>query len=233
VEVYGTYDEIFEKIPENSVIIIDDLELWWEKNPTGYEVLKMILEIIRNYSSKCFFIANLNSYTYEFVNKIINLENSFLNIIECDPVDAETIKNIVLFRHNSANLKLLNSKGEKIGPIGEARFFSNIFNLSQGNINAALNLWLSSITEINQDTLKIHNVKQVESTVLLNLPPDWYIILVQLFLHKKLNSKSLSRVLMKSARETNVLVDALLRTRLVIVEKSNNFIINPQLYIYS
>ncbi len=232
VDVYGTYDEIFEKIPKKSVIIIDDLELWWEKNLNGYEVVKIILELIRNYSSKCFFIANLNTYTYEFIKKIIKIENSFLNIIECDYFDAKTIKNIVLFRHNSGNLNLLNSKGEKIRPIGEARFFSNIFNLSQGNINTALHLWLSSITEIKNDTIKIRNIKHVDSTVLLNLPADWYIVLVQLFLHKRLNRKSLSGVLMKSDIETDVLTDALLRTGLIIEEKVNTFIINPQLYIY-
>lgn len=37
---------------------------------------------------------------------------------------------------------------------------------------------------------------------------------------------------MKSDIETDVLTDALLRTGLIIEEKVNTFIINPQLYIY-
>lgn len=232
VEIYGSYDEIFKKIPQNSVIIIDDLELWWEKNTNGYEVIKTIIELIRNYSNKCFFIANLNTYTFEFIKKIIKIEDSFLNIIECGALDAETIKNIVLFRHNSGNIKLSNIKGEKIGAIAEARFFSNIFNLSLGNINSALYLWLSSIVDVKNDTLKIQNLKQVNSTVLLDLPADWYIVLVQLFLHKRLSRENLSRVLMKSDIETNILVDALLRTGLVLEEKLYTLSINPQLYIY-
>ncbi|MEA3318177.1 MAG: hypothetical protein U9R54_09490, partial [Bacteroidota bacterium] len=146
--------------------------------------------------------------------------------------DAETIKDIIMFRHKTGNLELVNTKGENIGAIGKARLFSNIFNFSSGNINSALFLWLNSIDEINNDKIKVKNLKQIDTSVLLNLQNDWYIVLVQLILHKRLNKQSLENLLLKSEIEISELIDSLLRTGLVIEEKQNAFIINPQLYVY-
>ncbi len=60
----GSIEEIFNAIPQNSAVIINDLELWWERSDKGFEVINVIANLIRDYSNKILFVVNCNIHTF-------------------------------------------------------------------------------------------------------------------------------------------------------------------------
>ncbi|MCD4744681.1 MAG: hypothetical protein K8R58_00100, partial [Bacteroidales bacterium] len=91
LEIKGSYKNIFNNIKQNSIIIIDDLELWWEKSQNGFDVIEDIIGLISEYSNKCLFIVNTNIHSYKLINKIRKIEDCFLNNIELEAFNAEQL----------------------------------------------------------------------------------------------------------------------------------------------
>jgi amino acid transporter len=149
LDVSGGYKDMFSQIPENSTVIFDDIELWWEKSMDGFKVLDEIISIIEEFSNKCLFIANCNTHSFNFINKIKHIESSFLSIIECEPLNAEQMKEAIMIRHRSSDMNF------KIGRISEnnmlafhqARLFNKHFTYSKGNIGIALQNWIACVNE--------------------------------------------------------------------------------------
>ncbi len=50
----GSLIEIMESLPQGSVFIIHDLELWWERSVSGWGVVNLLITLINDYSKKIF-----------------------------------------------------------------------------------------------------------------------------------------------------------------------------------
>ncbi|MCB9247060.1 MAG: ATP-binding protein [Ignavibacteriales bacterium] len=88
----GNSEAILNSTPNNTAIIINDLELWWERSNNGFAVVEKIVSLIENYSNKIFFIVNCNKHSLQFINRIYPIENIFISAIQTQPFDAEEKK---------------------------------------------------------------------------------------------------------------------------------------------
>ncbi|MCB0296411.1 MAG: hypothetical protein KDG51_14515, partial [Calditrichaeota bacterium] len=61
LQTRGDYPRIFENLPARCAIIIDDLELWWERSRDGFAVVAQLLALIEQYGAQCCFLVNLNA----------------------------------------------------------------------------------------------------------------------------------------------------------------------------
>ncbi len=95
-----------QNLPRESVILINDLELWWERTTEGMVVIKEIAEIIHQNSDEVLFIINANSYSFKHINKLVPLNELFISVIECKPFDARQLKQLISERHKSSGLLL-------------------------------------------------------------------------------------------------------------------------------
>ncbi|MFC2088393.1 hypothetical protein ACFLSX_02245 [Calditrichota bacterium] len=197
IQKSGYYDSIFNSIPKNSVIIFHDLELWWERSHNGFTVIDEIIELIGKYSDKCLFIVNTDMNSFKFINRLKNIENSFISAIKCQPFDSEEIQNAILLRHRSSGLKFEfdGHPEDSISNLRLARLFNKYFDISEGNIGQAIHYWISNITKVKSQLLYIQNPVSVSDKVLNKINKDWLLIMQQFMLHKHLSSERLSRIM--------------------------------------
>lgn len=231
-EVEGSYYRIFNTLPENSVLIIDDLSLWWEKSEDGFAVVGQIMELINKYSRKCLFVVNSNKYSYELINRIANIEAYFINIIDLEPFNSEDLQRIVLTRHQSSGLKLklAGSMRENLRPWDIARLFARYFSYSRGNAGVVLSSWLANIVDIEKNMITITPPKVPDMSALDHLKPDWYLLIVQLILHKRANLRKLSRICLASIQEMKGKIEILKRSRIIVEDQPGIYEINRVLY---
>ena len=224
----GNIDEIFERLPDNSVMVFHDLELWWEMSAKGYEVIQLIMKLIKNYSSKCLFIVNMNQYAYKKLNKIYSIEDNFIGVLFCMPFDSEELKDLIMKRHFSGGLKFVLGKKreEQISEIRMADLFNKYFNYSEGNPGLTLYTWIAQIKKFTLDRLFIVPPNALNMHIFENLDDDWQVILIQLIYHKRMDINKLMNVLQIDESEIKKNINSLMMAGLV-KEKSNGlFVIN-------
>lgn len=223
LEVSGSYYKMFNSLPGNSVIIIDDLALWWEQTETGFVVVSQLIELINKYSRQSLFVINLNRFSYELMRRMYPIDNYFISIIELSPFSAAELQKIIMKRHNSTTLNLRMYSGESLRSWDYARIFAKLASISGGNVGIALHAWLSNIADVKEDTIYIRIPQSPDASVLDNLNPRWYLILIQLMLHKRANLQKLARICRLNTHEIKETIDILNRSG-IISEK------NPGVY---
>ena len=232
VELSGTYDYIFENLAENSIIIFENVELWWEKSENGFDVLNIILELIEKYSHKCLFIVTVNSHSLRLMNKIKKFESYFINIIECTPFNAEQIKEIIYFRHKSSGLKFrVNKRHEDLFlSWNYAKLFNKYFHYSKGNIGVALQSWIANITDFDGKILQMKYPKLPDLSVLDYLETEWFNLLIQFVLHRRLSTERLLRITLLENDELIKKINVLKRSGLIVENTIDVFETNPFLH---
>ncbi|MGM0612088.1 MAG: amino acid permease [Bacteroidota bacterium] len=228
----GEYDDIFSNLPANSVILFEDIDLWWENTREGMRIIELIMDIIRKYSDQYLFIITLNKQTFSLINKIDNIEHSFLSLIHCEPMNAKDLDKAIMLRHASGNLKLKLGKQpeNKLKAQSRARLFSRYFSYSRGNIGIALQTWINNIREFNNGIIQISEPEVPDLEKLKHLESQWYITITQIILHRRVTVKKLSRIMRYSTQEAEYQIKALKLSGIILENGKEVYEINPVIY---
>ena len=181
----------------NSVIIFNDIELWWERTENGFAVLEEIESLISLYNKQIFFIINSTTHSYSFIKKLYNLDYLFSNTVYCNAFDAEELKDIILSRHKASglNFTLKGVDEDNLSDLKLAKLFNYYFDFSEGNVGSALTGWLANIKSINENELEIDYPKILSCNQLSRLPEDWIFCLIQFVLHRRMDLKKAKRIM--------------------------------------
>ncbi len=229
VDLDGDYEDIFDELALNSVFVINDIELWWERSPQGMAVLEQILHLIDEYGDQCLFILNVNIHTYRFINQIRKLDSFFLGLIECRAVGTQELKNIMLYRHRSSPITF-DYKGTSENEMTDwqyARLINKYYEHSQGLVGVALQSWISNIDRIEDEVVYIRDPKPINKEVLRQIPDDWKLLLIMLLMHRQMRLERLSRVLGEEEEELLKTLRALKRSSLVREDSFGLYRVNP------
>jgi amino acid transporter len=193
----NTTQLIYQSIPQDSVFIIHDLELWWERSIEGFGVLQMIIDLIDKYSSQCLFIINSTNNAYQFIDQVHSIENLFIGTIDCLAFDSEEIEEAILLRHRSSGLKfeLDEQMEDTISNLRRAKLFNKYFDISNGNIGQAMICWISNIVKVKPQIVQIRQAENYPIHALDELDQNWLLILQQFSLHKQLTPARLEMIL--------------------------------------
>ncbi|MBU2644005.1 amino acid permease [bacterium] len=195
-EQRGGVDQILDRLPARSVLILDDISRWWERSRDGFSLIDRFMDWIKRYGDKCFFIVNLDSHSFKFMNQIKSTQHHFLDIISCSYFEIESLKKMVMMRHRSAGLKF-SYRGKREDELNEwqmARLFTGIYQNCSGNLTAALHQWIMGITEVSRDGLQIDLPGDAHVEALNLLTADQWMFCVQFLLHGGLNRERLARI---------------------------------------
>ena len=228
----GNLETIFSSLPNGTVLILHDLELWWERSQQGFTVINKIVELIEKYSDRCFFIINSSSQAFQFINRLQSIENIFIGAIHCQPFDAEDIQDAILIRHKSSGFKFeLDKQNEdEISNLRLANLFNSYFDISEGNIGLAILNWIANIQKVKQNQIIITKPEDVKDYFLNNLNTEWFLFLQQFVLHKQLNLARIVRILGMEENKASQSIEYLKRSGLIVEFKPNNFHINPYVH---
>ena len=227
----GTVGELFEKLPYQSVVVLNDLELWWESSENGLAVIEEILKQVKSYGSKCFFVMNMNRFSYQKLRELIHIDDFFISTIVCQPFDSEKLKNLIMIRHRSGGLKVNfgRTPEERISEIRLAGIFNRYFNYSGGNPGLALFVWLASVVKYSGERLVMKLPQNPNLSVFEGLNVTWKVILTQLLLHKRMDLTKLERVLQIEPVEIENNINAMQMAGLITEKITGVFVINPVL----
>lgn len=224
----GTFDEVIEAMPNKSVLVLNDLELWWQRGENGFAVLDILFSLIDKYSHKLLFIINVNSFAYQLINSIEPIENSFLGIITCEELNAREIETAIIKRHRSTGIhfKIDGVHEQNFSEIKQASLFSALFTYTKGNIGVALQAWLALINNVQEEEIELRNVTRPELTILTTLDSRWIALITNLILHKQLTVSRISTLFNWEEKRTMRLVEAMLRSGIIQKGAGNALVLN-------
>ena len=218
----GDVHEVFNALAHGAVLVIHDLELWWERaEDDGLRTIRLIKDLVDTYSHKCLIVVNMNPFAYEVFKKAEALDTYSLSTIRCQHFNAYDLRQLILFRHKSSGIlfKLRDRLEANVNEVRLARLFNQIFEYSHGNPGMAMNAWLKGITAFKDKTITIKPPNVVDLSVLHNLSTEWNMIAIQLLMHKRATVEKLCRVL--TEKPENILPALRAMVRMGVVKKNS------------
>lgn len=217
--------------PQKRIIIINDLELWWTRHESGFEVIRKILTLIELHSKKVLFIINCRTISYQLINRLINIDAYVMGHISCEPFDAKELKELITIRHQTGGLRfVLNNKSEEsLSEWSYAKLFNRYFNLSAGNPGYSLQSWLANISKVVGKTIYIKPPSIPNLSHLDGISDDLWMVILQIALLRRCTPNRLSVVLRQSEDETRLMLVEMIRSGLVEERFTNIFALNSML----
>ncbi len=221
-------DDTLDTFAEKSVIIINDLELWWERKEGGTAVVERIIELMKRYGDKVLFIINVNKYALKIINRLTSLNTWLIDIVLCQPFSARDLKEVIMLRHNAGGLKFVYRKrGEQDMTNWEfANLFNRIFNISSGNPGYAISLWIDSINSVSDGVIDISKPVGFSNSLVENLSDDQTLCLLQFILHRRFSVDHLAATLRRDISSVSVVVQSLLNRDLITEKYPGVFSLN-------
>lgn len=195
LEIEG--DDIMSNLPNDSTIIFEDVELWWQKSADGFEVLDYIFQIILEHSHRIRIIVIGNSYSFDFISKLRKLTDYFTHDILLRPFDAFSLQQLILKRHamGGLNFVLDNKDKASLHSWDLARLFNKFFRISKGLPGTAISYWLNNISEITDKELKMVFPRTPELRICEELSKESLWVLQVIVLHNNVTVSKLSQVM--------------------------------------
>ncbi len=233
------YENIFKNADLGSIIIFDDMEMWWERTENGFEVINEIIRLTNKYSHKFLFIITLGTFSFKIISKIKPLNGCFISTIILKKFDTGEIKEIVMLRHNSTGVKFAIPKDrhkklimqDKMRSLDYASTFNNLTKISKGNVGVALNAWIASIKRFDKNLLEIEIPSKIDISALEELETKTYIYLYQLIIHKQLSAERFANINMEEVENAKRRLNFLRNMGLIIEVEANVYAINKNMYI--
>jgi hypothetical protein len=224
--------ESLSSLPHGSVVVLDDFELWWRKSDKGFDKVNQWLDVFEKYSSDILFIVECNSFFLDLILKVSKIQDVLIQIVETPYFSGKQVEKVIAYKNKLAN-QIVNYKGVDIS---SKSFISNFFlynqlsNLSGKNIGWLNLIWMSSLVIDDEGVLTFDPDFDLELPLIESAEEK--IILLMIFLHKKLSKYDLENVLSHiNAEKINTNIGSLDSKKLILIE-SSLIIINPVVLPY-
>ncbi len=233
--ITGDNAKILDKIPAKSIIVIENLELWWQKTPSGTVIINHLIELIKQYGSRHMFVLSMDIDSYQIIYQTSTISSVTAEVIYMQAFTAKQLQDAILYRHHSSGLKFVikdtGKHQDELKAKELAHIFYQYFKLSTGNIGLALNYWMANIVDFDGNYLKITIPKPVDDEPLNSLNADCLLILSQFLYHKYLTISNLSDILQIKQISFVDDFEYLIRTGILQKKAAGLYRINPAVYI--
>ena len=171
----------------------------------------------------------MNIFAYELVNSILDLQDHMIGVIQCQPFDSESLKTLIMKRHESSGLSFIleNRTEESMSQLRMAKLFSKYFDFTKGNPGVTLNVWLSSIIKYKNEELFIRFPQVPDTEMLTTIDNEALMMLQQIALHKRMDISKLERVFGSNDHEIDDTLRPLRLNGLISEKAEGIYVINP------
>lgn len=226
-------EEIIKRLPNNTVVVIEDLELWWTRTENGIKALAYLNRLIKKYNNKVLFLLSCNSHCYQFVRQLIEIDANLLETITLQPLKIQDIKRAVFSLHRSGGLRFeWKGKHEKeLSNRKENQLIKRIASVSKGNIGTTFYTWLGNIEKVENNIISFSKIETQELPSVLSSELDS--VLLQILLHRELSLSRLMLIYKNESREDLLYsVESLFRMGLIVEFGVKNYKLNPYVYVF-
>jgi DNA polymerase III delta prime subunit len=233
LEAESTKD-VFANIEKGSLIVIEDVELWWSRANDGFTVIDEIHSLIHKYANRFLFVVSINSFAFSFIEKLRPLSDIYTHSAFLTSVDARMLEKMIWKRHLLGGMKLsLGNKNQaNFHSWDFSRLFSKYFRQSKGNVSTAMDAWVNNIIEIKDKELVIRNPIIVDVSV-FDMLTELDLLVLQLFvLHKHLSYSKLTKLTEIDSEIIVRKINELKRVNIISEIKENIYTINSLVLPY-
>ncbi len=178
-------------LSRGTVILIEDLELWWLRREGGTAAIERMENLIEQFGSRFLFVCTSGRSSVDFFARLDLLESSVVSRIRTRPLIAAEVLEAVMRRHRAAGLDLRFADGESPSDLELARYFSNIRQITAGAAGPALSAWLAHIASVDGESIVLAPVSEPDFDAFSALPGDWVNVLSTLAVHRRLSDEAL------------------------------------------
>ncbi len=191
----GSIDQLLEQLPEKSLFLLEDIELWWLKQEEGGRPINALIDISKKFSHRHFFLMTASLDALQWLRRYTAIDAALLKTIILSPFSPEHLKKILWARHKTGGIPLtINDKAEQELTGKEwQQIVDRLHEASKGNVGAALSKWLTQIEMDDQEAFYLETDMDIPDFPELR-DASWYFVLMQLYLHKALSRRRFYRL---------------------------------------
>jgi len=183
----GSLYSILNSLPAESVFILNDIEFWWLKSSNTNEALMLLIEAIKAYGNKHYFLLNSDFHSFELICSLTDLRGVLVSTIFIAPMSRPELQELLWTRHKTGGLLIeFEEKGEEeLKEKKLAKLMSKFHSQSGGKPGWALLKWLSSIKNYQDGLISLESPIEKEFPAIED--PQWKSIILQFILHRRLS----------------------------------------------
>ncbi len=226
------------------IIVLENIQYLYYRKINGFEALHLISELIYLTHKSVFWVFTCSKYTYQYLDKSIQISEQFSSHIEMDDIDQDTMTNALTKRHKMSGYdlffeeppkeylskKFLKSSAEDKQKMLKDEFYKDINKIAKSNFKIAFMYWLRSTTDVRESMIHMRSLKNIDLSFLEKLAPVKLFVLNTILLHEKLKTKDIITITRLEAKEVRRIMNALYETGLLILDDEQYYNINTLLY---
>ncbi|MCB9284703.1 MAG: amino acid permease [Lewinellaceae bacterium] len=212
----GPVQTLLKTLPAGSVFVVDDLERWWFRGQNSHGAIDALASLILEFGTRHFFILNANLHAYSGLQAFTAIQKCILQTLFLGPLTRRELQEVILFRHKTGGMKLSyrDRTERKLSATRLIPLFKKLHRYSEGNVGAALQTWLRSMSGMDEDTLILSEPVRLEFPNLED--PRWKVLLYQIILHRNLTIKEFAQLFPDwTPDELKSLLNELVRSQLL------------------
>jgi flagellar biosynthesis chaperone FliJ len=246
VENFENNDDIIRYInnyESRLVIIIENLHHLFLKRVNGFDCQKMLFDLMVNTAKKAFWIGSYTIYSWEFLDKTIQISDHFLVELDLKKLSGSHLQEIIYKRNDLSGYKIyfeppqelasqrsfgkLDTKAQQAQL--ERTFFDNLAAVSNGNVSLALLYWLRSTNAVTEDTIKIGVPAELDLSYVKDVKPNYLFAFYMMLVHDGLTLEDYAGIFnLPIATCRNTLVPMLEKG--LLIRPKEKFNINPIIF---
>lgn len=242
----GTNKELIDFLNNThsaKIIIIENLQHMFLKQIGGFEAMKMLFELVSYTTKKVFWVGVFTPVSWNYLDKTLSISNYFTSEIEMKQLSYGTIKDIIFKRNEcekhfvrfspkeetleSKSFKKLDEKEKQL--FLQEQFFKILHRLSNGNISLAQLYWVRAIETIDEQTINIKEIDNLDYYFIKNLSVKALFTLQTLLLHDGLTLHDFAIATNESEIECRKMLMPMLE-RGLLIQEHQKYNINPVIY---
>ncbi|UII27238.1 hypothetical protein LVD15_02075 [Fulvivirga maritima] len=243
-EEFRTEEELITFLnAKKKIVVLENIQKLYLKKVRGFDTLRKLMEIIAMTNEKVFWVCSCTKYSWNYLDKTINLSDHFSYHISLNDMSDASIISLIDKRHRVSgyNLKYepsgneLNNKKFKRLPENEQqqflreRYFHSLNNIAKSNVSLALVYWLRSTRQIEGNTIFIGSLNENDFSFMKGLSLDKTFALANIILHDGITEEEYSNISHASVSKVRSVLYPLYEDGVLIKEEKKYFI-NPLLY---
>lgn len=190
----GEAFDFIKKYTQNvqSLIWIDDLELWWDAKTSYGTNVRRLKRFMENPSHDNFCIVSMSNWQRHHLTRFHHIDLIFHSVINLDRMSISEVEDAILIRHGATHKKLVDSEGLEIMPNQFQKMVRRIYKTSRGNVGESLNRWANSTQKLNDDDVIHVPLPNYSLPDFKN--PDIELLLTALMMRKRTNEYRLRKL---------------------------------------
>lgn len=214
----GGNDLTFTLASTRRVVILEEVERVFIKSFGGFAAARRLIEIVQSSASTTLWILVINVHGARLLEEALRWQGYFSHVINSMSVWREDLEQAILQRHNLSGLKLAfappreSGLRARLGLQSDPReaFFHALYEQSGGNFRSALELWQSSVVEVEGGAIHMRQPLSPDLAGLRkSLRQEDHFTLLSILQHGSLTAQELAQVLLEPLSSSQLRLDRL------------------------